>query len=535
MAYLLQQVLEISANNYPDQEAVIYKNNSITYQELDKVANQLAHVLNNAGIGRGDRVGICLNKSIEAVVTIYGIMKAGAAYVPIDPLAPVKRLRFFIEDCELKALVTTKAKLTNLYQDGTDNFSQYLKCVILKDESTTDIQSEFFPTKVLTWQEVLRSPSAPLLLTGLIEQDLATIIYTSGSTGQPKGVMISHRAALTSINCFYEGFDVQPSDRVSGLFPIYFIGSIFDIFVPIQAGATLILVPSELSVLPIELSKFTENQRITMWSSVSSLLTQLVLRGNLDKYKFSDLRIIMFGGEIFPQKYLHQLMKAIPHANYYQLYGSTEAFPRTYYLLESISPEITKIPIGKAFPNIDLFVVNQENQIVNPGESGELCMRGSSLMKGYWKMPEKTKEVLVPYVFNPHVGEEIIFRTGDIVKQDTDGNYIYVGRRDHQIKSRGYRIELGEIESNLYSHPDIEEAVVIAIPDEQINNRIEAIVVAKEGSNLKQNDLQYFCAERLPKYMIPENIEFSRTSLPKTPTGKIDRNLLRTEAIEKNS
>jgi acyl-CoA synthetase (AMP-forming)/AMP-acid ligase II len=288
-------------------------------------------------------------------------------------------------------------------------------------------------------------------------------------------------------------------------------------------------------VLPVELSKFTENQRITIWSSVSSLLTQLVLRGNLDKYKLPDLRIIIFGGEIFPQKYLRDMMKAIPQASYYQLYGSTEAFPRTYYLLDQSSPELPKIPIGKAFNNIDLFVVNEKNQIVNPGESGELCMRGSSLMKGYWKMPEKTKEALIPYVFNPHLGEEIVFRTGDIVQQDADGNYIYVGRRDHQIKSRGYRIELGEIESILYSHPDVEEAVVLAIPDEQISNRIDAIVVIKEGSNLKQNELQYFCAERIPKYMIPENIEFRSTSLPKTPTGKSDRNLLRTAAIENNS
>jgi amino acid adenylation domain-containing protein len=535
MAYLIQQILEISANNYPDKEAVIYKNKSITYQELDQLSNQFARFLNNAGIGKGDRVGICLNKSIEAVATIYGILKAGATYVPIDPLAPIKRLRFLIADCELKALVTTQTKLTSLYQDAIDNFSQYLQCVILEDKSTLGNESESFPTKVVTWQEVLRSPDTPLSPTGVIDQDLATIIYTSGSTGQPKGVMISHQAALTSINCLCEGFHVQPSDRVSGLFPIYFIGSFFDIFMPIKAGATLILVPPELSVLPVELSKFTENQRITIWSSVSSLLTQLVLRGNLDKYKLPDLRIIIFGGEIFPQKYLRDMMKAIPQASYYQLYGSTEAFPRTYYLLDQSSPEMPKIPIGKAFNNIDLFVVNEKNQIVNPGESGELCMRGSSLMKGYWKMPEKTKEALVPYVFNSHLGEEIVFRTGDIVQQDTDGNYIYVGRRDHQIKSRGYRIELGEIESILYSHPDVEEAVVLAIPDEQISNRIDAIVVIQEGSNLKQSELQYFCAERIPKYMIPENIEFRSTSLPKTPTGKSDRNLLRTAAIENNS
>ncbi|NET73099.1 MAG: amino acid adenylation domain-containing protein, partial [Sphaerospermopsis sp. SIO1G2] len=176
--------------------------------------------------------------------------------------------------------------------------------------------------------------------------------------------------------------------------------------------------------------------------------------------------------------------------------------------------------------NIDLFVVNDENKIASPGEIGELYARGSSLMKGYWGMPEKTQEVLIPYTLNSQSEAEIVFRTGDLVKQDADGNFVYIGRRDHTIKSRGYRIEIGEIEQVISHHSDIEEVAVIPIPDEQIGNRIKAVVVKKDSSEVTKNKLQYFCSQYLPKYMIPEQIEF-RSQLPKTPRGKIDRVLLR--------
>jgi amino acid adenylation domain-containing protein len=530
MPYLLHQLLEISAKHYPDQEAVIYKNSSISYRELDQVSNQLAHVLTSCGISRGDRVGICLDKSIEEVVAIYGILKAGAAYVPIDPSAPVKRVAFLIEDCQIKALVTTGQQLINLYQNITNNVSKYLQCAILSEEGTSEEAGEFSLTKIVTWQEVLRSPSKPLPSTNLIDSDLAHILYTSGSTGQPKGVMITHRSSLNFADCFYDCLQVQPNERISHQTPLYFGASIFDIFTSIQAGATLIIVPSELSIFPIDLAKFIEEQRINIWFSVPSLLTQLVLRGNLLDHKFSALRAIMFGGEVFPVKYLNHLMEIIPHAEYYNIFGSTETGARTYYRVKDMPPDMTSIPLGKACTNMELFVVNDEKEIVGSGEVGELYVRGSSVLKGYWGMPDKTKEVLVPYTVHSHLGEEIVFRTGDMVKQDEDGNYIYVGRRDHMIKIRGARIELAEVEKAIYGHPEIAEVVVVAIPDEQIGNRLKAFVVAKEGCNPKQSDLQYFCAERLPKYMIPESIEF-RNSLPRTPTGKVERNALLQEAI----
>ena len=525
MADLLQQLLETSARIYPDQTAVIHKNNAITYQELQTVSSQLAHRLRSAGIHKGDRVGIYLNKSIEAVVAIFGILKAGAVYVPLDPLAPVKRIASMVENCTMKALVSTEAKITNLRPALSDTSG--VQCLVLMDKPTNFEVERFSPT--------IRRGQAPTHDEPTPDDPLAYILYTSGSTGVPKGVMISHRAALTFVNWSYECFGVHESDRVSNHAPLHFDLSIFDIFTTIKAGATLILIGPELSVFPLNLANFIAKQRITIWYSVPSVLTGLVVRGNLQPHQFPELRTVLFAGEVFPVKYLRQLMEKLPQAKFYNLYGPTETNVCTYYQVDSIAPEQTEpVPIGKAISNTEVFIINQSQEIARPGEVGELYVRGSSLMTGYWGMPEKTQAVLVRDPVGCDRGSEKVYRTGDLVKQRPDGNYVYLGRSDRQIKSRGYRIELGEIEAALYGHVAVEEVAIIPIPDEQIGNHIKAIIVTREGIKLNKSELASFCAQFLPKYMHPGIIEF-RDFLPKTSTGKIDRNLLLKEHFQKNT
>ncbi|NET02568.1 MAG: amino acid adenylation domain-containing protein [Sphaerospermopsis sp. SIO1G1] len=526
MPYLLHQLLEISAKNYPDVEAIIFKNNSITYQELDTRSEQLANTLRENGLQKGDRVGICLEPSIEEIIAIYGILKAGMVYVPMDAYTPVSRIAFMIENCGITALITAGKILKKLYKEEFINTAiNHLQIAIIDDTENIN-QEQISPTKIIAWQQVLTASATALPPVKLIDSDLSQILYTSGSTGKPKGVMISHRSSLNMANCFYECLQVQPKERISHQFSITFSASIIDIFTSIQAGATIVIVPPEFVAFPVMMANFISEHKINIWSSVPSLLVQLILRGNLKQQNLSSLRMITFAGEVFPIKYLHQLIEIIPHVQYCNNYGSTETGVRTYYLFNQIPPEMTSLPLGKAGHNIDLFVVNDENKIASPGEIGELYARGSSLMKGYWGMPEKTQEVLIPYTLNSQSEAEIVFRTGDLVKQDADGNFVYIGRRDHTIKSRGYRIEIGEIEQVISRHSDIEEVAVIPIPDEQIGNRIKAVVVKKDSSEVTKNKLQYFCSQYLPKYMIPEQIEF-RSQLPKTPRGKIDRVLLR--------
>jgi acyl-CoA synthetase (AMP-forming)/AMP-acid ligase II len=252
----------------------------------------------------------------------------------------------------------------------------------------------------------------------------------------------------------------------------------------------------------------------------------------------SALRIILFAGEVFPIKYLRQLVAAIPHAVYYNLYGPTETNVCTYYPVQpkDLDPDCTQpVPIGIACENLEVFAVDEEGGLVTePGREGELWVRGSGVAQGYWGDPEKTARGFVRNSFQPHF-EELAYCTGDIVTLDQDRkNWRYVGRRDHMVKSRGYRIELGDIEAALYGCDGVKEAAVVAIPDDLIGNRLAAFIVTLEGKDLTIKDLQGFCSERLPRYMIPELIKF-RDALPKTSTGKIDRKLLSQESTKSDT
>jgi acyl-coenzyme A synthetase/AMP-(fatty) acid ligase len=312
-------------------------------------------------------------------------------------------------------------------------------------------------------------------------------------------------------------------DRLSNHAPLHFDLSVFDVYNAIAAGATVYLVTEEIALFPTTLQKFIETHQITVWYSVPSALVLLLLHADLKAEKVPHLRTILFAGEVFPMKYLKQLAELLPAVELQNLYGPTETNVCTYYKVDRERlPSMDKLPIGIACENTEVFAVNDQDQIVTqPGESGELYVRGPAVTYGYWGDQEKTKKMVVPNRFQ-HNFEEKMYRTGDLVTLAEDGNYYFVGRRDSMIKSRGYRIELGEIESALLSHPAVREAAAIAVPDEVVGNRIKAIVAAHTADSVQAAELQQHCGTRIPKYMIPEFIEF-RDSLPKTSTGKVDR------------
>lgn len=527
MVYLLPQLLTRQAEAQPHRPAVMHSQSMLTYSELETQSNQVAQALHAAGVMRGDRVGLYLNKSLEAVVALFGIMKVGAAYVPLDPKAPPTRIAFIVHNCQMKGLVSSSKDLNTLFQIERSRLSS-LHGVILNDDKHA-IQ-ENLPLAAFDWSQVRRMPDTPPVKPDTIEDDLAYILYTSGSTGTPKGVMISHRASLTFVNWACDTFQIQPEDRVSNHAPFHFDLSIFDIFSTIKGGGTIVLVPVSLSVFPTSLAKFIADQTISVWYSVPSALTRLVLYGQLEQHNYSHLRAVLFAGEVFPIKYLRTLMEQIPHPHYYNLYGPTETNVCTYYEVPPLAPErTTPLPIGQACDNFETFLLTPQNTLAAPQEEGELCVRGPGLMKGYWGLPEKTQAVLHPFELHPHLGPEPIYRTGDLAQQDATGNYLYLGRRDNMIKSRGYRIELGEIETVLYTHPDVLEAAVIPVPDDEIGNRIRAVIAVQNDDALEThvnaNQLQAHCAQHLPTYMIPHEIVFC-AQLPKTSTGKIDKNRL---------
>ena len=487
----------------------------MTYRELQEQSNRLAHLLRENGVRRGDRVGIYFPKCVESIVCMFAALKAGAVYVPLDPQAPPERIAYIIQNCGIRTLLTNHEKSQTL--DATT--LQLLDQCVLTDQSPKAGGGE----RTILWNTLSQFPASEPTGLNLTETDLAYILYTSGSTGRPKGVMLSHQNALTFVEWCAETFQIRSEDRLSNHAPLHFDLSVFDIYNSIEAGATLYMITEDLALFPTTLANFIETKGITVWYSVPSALTLLLLHGNLNPDKTRHLRTILFAGEVFPMKYLRQLAEMLPNVELYNLYGPTETNVCTYYKVErDLLANMNNLPIGKACANTEVFAVNDKDQIVTTaGEAGELYVRGPAVTYGYWADPEKTKKMVVPNRFKEHFAENM-YRTGDLVTLLEDGNYSFLGRRDSMIKSRGYRIELGEIETALLSHPGVKEAAAIAVPDEVVGNRITAVVSPHALHSLKAAELQQYCGTRIPRYMIPELIEF-RESLPKTSTGKIDR------------
>jgi amino acid adenylation domain-containing protein len=520
MAYLLHQLLSESAGRNPDAEAVRLLDQVMTYGELDRISNQIAHALIANGVLPGDRVGLYLHKSPSAIAAIFGIMKAGACYVPVDANAPGLRLQEIGCQCAFRALITSHL----LYQKLSASFHEEcrMNAIFFVDKAPQSA----LPLPVFTFAGDLPGQPAEDPAVAAIDHDLAYILFTSGSTGTPKGVMLSHLNALTFVNWAAATFDITAEDRLSNHAPFNFDLSVFDIFVAVKAGAAISLVPEGLSVFALQLSSFIQDQKITVWYSVPMVLTLLQARGKLEERDLSALRLILFAGEVFPTKHLRALMEKLPAKRYANLYGPTETNVCAYYEVEPLSAEQTApIPIGKACANTDLIAINAEGKRVEgPGEEGLLYARGSTVMQGYFGRPENTAASFIP---NPFAAgrQEKLYCTGDWVTLDKSGNYLFVGRKDHMIKTRGYRVELGEIEAVMVAHPAVDEAVALPIPDEAIGNAIHAVVTIADSGLLDSMQLKRHCAEKLPAYMVPEKIEF-RDSLPRTDNGKIDRRRL---------
>lgn len=526
MAYVLHELLSQSAARYPDAEAVRLLDETITYSELETRSNQLAHALIKSGVMPGDRVGIYLEKSPAAIISIFGVLKTGACYVPVDANAPGQRLREIARQCEFRALITSCTLFDKLRNITREEWP--MSATFFVDE----VPDVALTSQGFSFADALPSQSVTPPSVKVIGQDLAYILFTSGSTGTPKGVMLSHLNALTFVNWAFDTFAITHQDRLSNHAPFNFDLSVFDIFVAVKAGAAISLVPEGLAVFPVQLSSFIQNQRITVWYSVPMVLTLLESRGKLEERDLSALRLLLFAGEVFPTKHLRALMQKLPHPRYANLYGPTETNVCAYYEVQPIGAEQSvPIPIGKACANTDLIAIDTDGRkITVPGKEGLLYARGSIVMQGYYGRP---KESAACFISNPFAAgrEEKLYCTGDWVTLDEEGNYLFVGRKDHMIKTRGYRVELGEIEAVMLAHPAVHEAVALAVPDDEIGNTIRAVVTLSDSRSLAAPELKRHCAEKLPAYMIPEQIQF-RDSLPRTGNGKIDRQRLQREMLE---
>ncbi|MEP7309046.1 MAG: amino acid adenylation domain-containing protein [Acidobacteriota bacterium] len=515
MGFLLHHSIEGSAEKDPDRDAFRFDGAGLSYQELVRRADQLASVLIEEGVRPGDRVGIYMHKALELPVALYGILKAGAAYVPIDPAAPLPRIRFIIEDCGLRHLMTgtSRARRTMELVEGTPG----VRTVIGAGGSTPGC-------RFITWPEVETADARPPRVR-VTEQDLAYIMYTSGSTGAPKGLMHTHASGLSYATRSAATYDVRAEDRLGNHSPLHFDMSTFEYLTGPLCGATSVIISEETTMFPVSLGELIERERLTFWYSVPLALIQLFDGGDIERRDAQSLRWVLFGGEPFAPKYLRALMTLWPHARFSNVYGPAEVNQCTYYHVPNVpSAALSAVPIGKVWDNAEGLVVDADDQAVAPGEPGELLIRTPTMMNGYWARPDLNAAAFFDQ--EPFPGfRKRFYRTGDLVREGEDGNLLFLGRKDRQIKIRGYRVELDEVEHVVGSCDEVAEAAAISIRRDDGQVEIVAAVLLRQGCRPQPEDIRARAAERLPPYAVPGRVDVL-ASFPRTGSGKIDRRAL---------
>lgn len=517
----LQQLLEESAGRYAERIAVEEPGRaSMRYGELAALSDLLRDRLWRRGVRPGDRVGIYMRKSVDAIASIFGVLKAGASYVPVDCDAPPARCAYILDNCDVKA-VLTEERLATALRDELGRLDASPEILAFDDTAADPI-----PLRILLEEEERLDPARMVATISSAPTDLAYILYTSGSTGKPKGVMLTHEAAFCFIDWCSSVFEPSAEDVFSSHAPLHFDLSIHDVFVSLKHGAKLVLIGEQLGKDPLKLGALIAEQRISVWYSTPSILSLLANHGKLERHNYSPLRLVLFAGEVFPIPRLRAVRELWPLPRYFNLYGPTETNVCTYYEVSGGIPEnrTEPLPIGRICPPLRGRVVDEAGADVRPGEEGELVVNGPGVMTGYWNLAERNA-----VAFLTTKRGERWYRTGDLVVEDADGVYRFHGRRDRMVKRRGYRIELGEIEAGLTGHPDVREVAVVALPDRDGGVRIAAHLSLHSAERPSVIAFKQYAAEHLPRYMVPDVFVFI-DALPRTSTDKIDYQTLKAHA-----
>ena len=507
----LSALLRRAAARHPDRPAVaVPGGRTLDYAGLDRESRAVAGALRRAGVGRGHRVGVLVPKGVEAVTAVWGALRAGAAYVPVDPTAPAARAALIARDCGMTALL------------ASGDVAASVAAVRAALPAVAVIQ--------VHGQEPLEDARRPAQDEGPDAapnvRDLAYVLYTSGSTGVPKGVMVTHGAALSFVEWAAERFGIGPTDVLSSHAPLHFDLSTFDLFAAAYGGAKVVVLDEETVRFPMTSADVLEAERITVWYSVPGALRRMLRAGRLAQRALGSLRTVLFAGEAYPADELRELQAALPRVALFNLYGPTETNVCTYW---QVPPAGTwhdaKIPIGRDCENCEGVVVDEELRPVPDGTPGELLVRGGTIMEGYWGDPARTAASFVSDFLHPHL-RDVFYRTGDLVSRRADGAYDFHGRRDHMVKVRGYRVELGEVEAALHGAPGVAEAAVV--PARRATETELVAFVAGLGAPApadRARAVRAHLAAVLPKYMVPAEFVWV-DGLPTTSTGKVDRRSL---------
>jgi amino acid adenylation domain-containing protein len=497
-AYVHQEI-EARVSRAPERIALIFRNDALTYRELDQRAGQLAIYLRSIGVGPDMPVGICVERSIEMVVAMLGVLKAGGAYLPLDPAFPADRIEFMVADSGARAII--------IQPSLRGHFAGSTAAVIEVDRDGESI----------THAPV---PDGPSSARGA---SLAYLIYTSGSTGKPKGVMIEHRNVVN----FFAGMDRVIKATGPGVWlavtSISFDISVLELLWTLARGFTVVIQPENGK---LETTGEDSIPAQMMRHGVTHLQctpthARLLMRSTEALPAMRSLHALLVGGEEFPLALARQIRGAID-ARILNMYGPTETTIWST-CFELVGDEPT-IPIGKPIANTQIYILDPNLEPVTIGEVGELYIGGAGVARGYWKLPELTAE---RFIANPFVTDKgaLLYKTGDMARYRADGTVEFIGRADFQVKLNGFRIELGEIETVLGEHPGIREAVVMADLSPAGDPQLAAFIIAHPEQGLSAAEVRIYARQKLPKYMVPARFTFLE-AMPVTPNGKVDRKAL---------
>lgn len=523
MDYLIHHMLRASSEQFPEKEALVHKDQRLSYETLSARVDALAQGLIDLGIQRGDRVGIFLETSVEQVVSIFGTSRAQGVFVPMHHSLKPEQVGHIIGDCEISALITTPDRLHELH-DVLQTLPSVKVVIAVGDAIGTELSIPVFE-----FNDLIINPRDQVLCDVTVEKDLGAILYTSGSTGRPKGVMLSHDNVIAGAAIVSEYLSITDQDRLLAALPFSFDAGMNQLTTAIQQGGTLVLVNFRFAR---EIVRALKAERITGLGGVPPLWNLLVqANSTLAKTDLPDLRYITNTGGAMPQKTLAGLRSALPDTLVVLMYGLTEAFRSTYLPPAELDHRPTSM--GKAIPNTEILVVDPDGNLCGPGEVGELVHHGPTVSLGYWGHEELTNKVLRPHP-QPPPGTAANVRvcySGDMVRRDEDGFLYFVGRRDNLIKTSGFRVSPNEVEDSIFQTGRIQEAAVVGVPDEMLGQSIAAFVVAKDGDPVTEAELLAECASAVPRHMVPKTVEFLPV-LPKTSSGKVNYSALRQRAEE---
>jgi len=516
---LLHDFFATTAVRLPAKTALVREGRRSSYADIAAQAEALALSLHQHGIRRGDRVALFLDNSEEMVAAVFAVLQVGAVFMPINTLTKADKLAYMLNDAQASGLVTQTA-LASVAREALAHAPSVHRCWMVGDETPSgEANAAIGHAARLPYPAPRPSDtSLPKLDAAVIDQDLAAIIYTSGSTGHPKGVMLTHLNMVAAQQSVSQYLGLREDDIIACALPLAFDYGLYQVLMAFKLGATVVLERS--FTYPVKVLQTMAHEGVTVFPGVPTMFALLTALDNMADFDLSRLRLITNTAAALPEAHIRRIRALFPQATLYSMYGLTECKRVTYLPPDQL--DIRPTSVGRGMPNEEVWLVDEAGHCLPNGSTGELVIRGSHVMRGYWNKPAETAERLRP---GPLAGEMVLY-SGDVFRTDAEGWLYFVGRKDDIIKSRGEKVSPREVENVLHELPGVLEVAVVGVDDTLLGQAVKAFVVLAPGRAYTERDIIKHCHARLENFMVPKWVEFA-ASLPRTDTGKIRKTGMR--------